>query len=580
MGTLDDPYLVLRDASGMELRTNDDGGAGLNARIIWTATSTGTLYVVVIHAIHNSTGTYTLTVSAAPDDCAGDTATTCSVSPGSPVTGYIQYGGDQDYFSLSVTSGFTYQIDAEGMDTSMGTLGDPLIFLRDASGTELVRNDDGGTGRNARLTWTASSTGTVYVDVKAEGDGDGTYTLTVSAAAAANNLATGAPTISGTAQVGQTLTAATSGIMDADGLTTPGYSYQWVRVNGTDADISGATSITYTLVAADEGKTIKVTVSFTDNASNAETLTSAATAAVAAAATGAVNLSATDVSVDEGERATWTVALATQPTGTVTVTPTSDDTGAVTVRPLRLYFTTSNWDTPQTVTATAVQDADGVAETVTVSHPASGGGYAAVTAGDVTVTVTDDETPTAPGMVENLRFNTSAERSLSFEWDPPANDGRAPITNYRYSRGAGWVTTGSADIRSGSFTGLTNGNSYDVIVQARNTVGWGPSATVRGTASTETPDRVGVTSDYIWDADTQRGRLDLIWAPPVNPGWGELTYRGGDGERACRRRFGCQPGLAGAGGRPSGRARGPGPLPHCVEARGPALRDLQRPERG
>ena len=337
-----------------------------------------------------------------------------------------------------------------------------------------------------------------------------------------NNPATGAPAITGTAQVGQTLTAATSGIMDADGLTTPGYSYQWIRVNGAESDILGATSITYTLVAADEGKTIKVTVSFTDNASNAETLTSAATAAVAAAATAAVNLSATDVSVDEGERATWTVALATQPTGTVTVTPVSDDTGAVTVSG-RLRFTTSNWDRPQTVTA--VQDSDAVAETVTVSHTVSGGGYGSVTAGSVTVRVDDDETPTAPGAVENLRFNTSAERSLSFEWDPPGNDGRSPITNYRYTRGSGWVMTGSADIRSGSFTGLTNGNSYDVIVQARNTVGWGPSATVRGTASTETPDRVGVTSDYIWDADTQRGRLDLIWAPPVNPGWGELTYR-------------------------------------------------------
>ena len=106
-----------------------------------------------------------------------------------------------------------------------------------------------------------------------------------------------------------------------------------------------------------------------------------------------VNLSAASVDVDEGERATWTVVLATQPTGTVTVTPVSDDPGAVTGRPLRLYFTTSNWDTPQTVTATALQDADGVAETVTVSHPASGGEYAAVTAPAVTVRVDDDETP-------------------------------------------------------------------------------------------------------------------------------------------------------------------------------------------
>ena len=99
-----------------------------------------------------------------------------------------------------------------------------------------------------------------------------------------NTPATGAPTITGTATVGQTLTAVTTGIMDADGLTNVSYTYQWIRVDGTDADISGATSITYTLVGADLGKTIKVTVSFTDDASNPETLTSTATAAVAAAA--------------------------------------------------------------------------------------------------------------------------------------------------------------------------------------------------------------------------------------------------------------------------------------------------------
>ncbi len=502
--------------------TVDDGVVESDS-VVTAAIQTNTDYTVGT----DGSGTVTVADNDTTDDCAADTTTTCSVSPGTPVTGDIAFIADGDRFSLSVTSGVTYRIDAEGSPTSMGTLTDPQLFLLDTSDNLIDSNDDGGTGFNARIVWTADRTGTVYVFVQSSGSaGTGTYTLTVTVAAT-NNAATGTPSIGGTAQVGQTLTAATGSIADADGLTNASYTYQWVRVNGsTDADISGATSSTYTLVAADQGKTIKVTVSFTDDASNAETLTSAATAVVAAAATGAVNLSATDVPVDEGEQATWTVALATQPTGTVTVTPVSDDTGAVTVRPLRLYFTTSNWDTPQTVTATAVQDADGVAETVTVSHPASGGGYAAVTAGDVTVTVTDDETPTAPGMVENLRFTTSAEQSLSFEWNPPANDGRAPITNYRYSRGAGWVTTGSADIRSGSFTGLTNGSSYDVIVQARNAVGWGATASVRGTASTETPDPIsGPTSDYTWDADAQRGRLDLIWMPPVNPGWGELTYR-------------------------------------------------------
>ena len=47
-----------------------------------------------------------------------------------------------------------------------------------------------------------------------------------------NDPATGAPAITGTAQVGETLTAVTSGIMDVDGLTTLGYTYQWVRVDG------------------------------------------------------------------------------------------------------------------------------------------------------------------------------------------------------------------------------------------------------------------------------------------------------------------------------------------------------------
>ena len=111
-----------------------------------------------------------------------------------------------------------------------------------------------------------------------------------------NSPATGAPTITGTAQVGETLEAGTSGITDADGLSDVQYEYQWLA-DGTD--ISGATNATYTLAAADEGKAIKVQVSFTDDAGNEETLTSAATDVVEAApttnspATGAPTISGT-----------------------------------------------------------------------------------------------------------------------------------------------------------------------------------------------------------------------------------------------------------------------------------------------
>ena len=93
-----------------------------------------------------------------------------------------------------------------------------------------------------------------------------------------NSPATGAPTINGTAQVGETLSASTSGISDADGLANASFTYQWLA---DDTEIAGATGSTYTLAAADVGKAIKVTVSFTDDADNEESVTSAATAAVA-----------------------------------------------------------------------------------------------------------------------------------------------------------------------------------------------------------------------------------------------------------------------------------------------------------
>ena len=116
----------------------------------------------------------------------------------------------------------------------------------------------------------------------------------------AGTAATGAPTITGTAAVGQPLAVDLTGIEDADGLTNASYSYQWVLVDAdglsNPVDITDATDATYTLVDADLGKTLKVRVTFDDDAGSTETLTSAATATVppAAGAPGAPsNLSAT-----------------------------------------------------------------------------------------------------------------------------------------------------------------------------------------------------------------------------------------------------------------------------------------------
>ena len=80
-------------------------------------------------------------------------------------------------------------------------------------------------------------------------------------------------------RAGETLTATTDGIEDEDGLTGVEFAYQWVR-SGTDID--GATSSTYTVTDDDEGKAIKVRVTFTGDAGNEESVTSDAMAVAAA----------------------------------------------------------------------------------------------------------------------------------------------------------------------------------------------------------------------------------------------------------------------------------------------------------
>ena len=123
---------------------------------------------------------------------------------------------------------------------------------------------------------------TVQVSFTDDAGNDETLSSAATEAVAArpNSLATGAPSISGTAQVGEALTADTSGIADADGLENVSFTYQWLA---NDAAIAGATGWTYILANTDEGNTIKVRVSFIDDAGNDETLTSEATDAVAAA---------------------------------------------------------------------------------------------------------------------------------------------------------------------------------------------------------------------------------------------------------------------------------------------------------
>ena len=98
-----------------------------------------------------------------------------------------------------------------------------------------------------------------------------------------NMAATGIPTISGVAQVGAELTAATTDIGDNEGIPVDDdgdkkFNYQWLR---DGEDIDGATQSKYTLGPDDNEKTISVRVWFYDGARQHEAVTSNATSTIA-----------------------------------------------------------------------------------------------------------------------------------------------------------------------------------------------------------------------------------------------------------------------------------------------------------
>ena len=121
-----------------------------------------------------------------------------------------------------------------------------------------------------------------------------------------------APAVTGTATVGQTLTTTTG---TWSGSPAPSYAYQWQRAG---SNISGATSSTYVLVAADYANTIRCVVTATNSISpSGVTATSNSTASVAGNVP--VNTVAPSVS---GTAQTGSTLTTTTGTWTGTPTPT------------------------------------------------------------------------------------------------------------------------------------------------------------------------------------------------------------------------------------------------------------------
>ena len=202
--------------------------------------------------------------------------------------------------TLTVTTDVIIYAGGTVPDNSMPS-GLPQIFGTPTQGAELVaviggiKDADGADGpftyqwlgagsaisgaTDTFLVLTQAQVGqTITVTVSYTDGGNHPETLTSAPTVAVtntNDAPMGSPTITGTPTQGQTLTAGTDDIRDADGLGS--FSYQW---EGDGNAISGATSTTFVLTQAQVGQTITVKVSYTDGGDTRETLTSAPTNAV------------------------------------------------------------------------------------------------------------------------------------------------------------------------------------------------------------------------------------------------------------------------------------------------------------
>ena len=185
---LHDPFIYgIHDADGNLIEgTQNDNISWFfwNSRVFFTPEASGTYYISV-GAGDDGTGDYDLSVTNIDnDDYPATTATTGTVTPGTPTTGEVNTDYEEDWFRVTLEAGATYRIEITGRSSGSGTLVSPMLKgLYDADGNLIPGSTvyPGGRGDDARLEFSPSESGTYYIGVGAPGIGTGTYGVEVTA---------------------------------------------------------------------------------------------------------------------------------------------------------------------------------------------------------------------------------------------------------------------------------------------------------------------------------------------------------------------------------------------------------------
>lgn len=118
---------------------------------------------------------------SAGNDAADGVSTEYFMNVGDVFLGEIDTAFEDDWIEINFVAGETYVIDQMGSHTSSGSLSDPYMRLFDSNGLQVAYNDDGGTGYNAQIVFTATQSGSYFIEATGYSSRTGTYTVTVSA---------------------------------------------------------------------------------------------------------------------------------------------------------------------------------------------------------------------------------------------------------------------------------------------------------------------------------------------------------------------------------------------------------------
>ena len=400
----------------------------------------------------------TVTVSAARDvDAANDTATI-----GHAIAG-ADYGANSATADDVAVTADDVAVTVEDDETAVTLTVNPTTVDEDGGGTTVTV-----TGTLDGVTRDAPTTLTVSVGAADDAAAEGTDY------AAVNDLSLTIPTgqASGTATF--TLTVTDDVIDEPD---------EAVSITGTSQDAGF--------------EVIGTTLAITDNDERG------------------VTVSPTDMTLAEGASATYTVVLDTEPTETVTVTPSVIGSPDLTFTPSSLTFTSSDWDTAKTVTVSATEDDDAYHDSSSVSHVAEGAEYASLVDGELSVTISDNEVTSQgalPAQVTDVSATATATH-VDLTWSAVQDTVLGYRVEASYDGGANWAeveaNTESTDSAESTDSTETIETSY------RHDVGLNLAETRRYRVSAVSENGAGLPSVSLQaSATSTTGGLTAIVAVP------------------------------------------------------------------